>query len=333
MTAILLLLTACSIDKMNLVTNGINGQDGKDGTSVTVSTETTDEGWVIILYTDGVPTDTILIPYPSDGVDGKDGKDGVNGIDGINGTNGVSVTIRTEPGEGGTWLYIQTGDQIETVFIPDGTDGIDGYNGIDGLDGEDGQDGISCTIKTEESEGGYYIIFLENGIEVNRIFIYYGTDGYNGEDGTDGTDGVSSTIETIRIEGGVKITTTTGNTVTVVYLYDGNTGSNGTNGSNGADGLNSITTLEQQGNCIIINSGLDVDGDFILDLEEILYSEQLCDCNLEPNCCPSQDDPQKVALCHQRVIGNVPQYFTIYVPESAVDAHIGHGDNLGECEE
>jgi len=368
---VLALLTACSVDKMSLLTHGIDGidgidgKDGVDGTSITSSTVQSEEGWYIYIYTDGDLTSTILIPYPSDGVDGADGqdgidgqdgadgKDGIDGIDGIDGVNGVNVIVTTEVTESGIYLYIQTGDQIEVVFIPNGTDGIDGVDGIDGIDGNPGEDGISCTIRTEESEGGYYIIFLEDGEEVNRIFIYYAQDGEDGEDGEDGTNGTNGqdgdTIDIVYTDEGITITITHyDGSINIYYVYngyngvdgaDGTNGTNGTNGTDGTDGTNgnngytSIIRMYQDGNCVVIISGLDLDGDMELDEDEITDTETLCDCTLEPNCCPSEDDPQKVALCHQRVIGNVPQYFTIYVPQSAVAAHIDHGDSLGECQD
>jgi len=38
--------------------------------------------------------------------------------------------------------------------------------------------------------------------------------------------------------------------------------------------------------------------------------------------------PGKVTMCHQP---GTPAQKTIYVPPSAVDGHLGHGDTLGQC--
>ena len=267
---------------------------------LSVETEMTEGGFFVYFYTNNILTETIFL------------SNGIDGLNGINGIDGASVSITTAEGDGGTWLYIQQGDIIITEFIPNGTNGIDGLNGLNGT---------STNITTEQGEGGYWLIFLEEGTEINRIFILDGVDGSNGTNGTNG-----DTINIINIEGGIMITVTKNDgSYEVYYVY------NGINGTNGTNGLNSITTVTQQEDCIVINSGLDIDGDFILDANEILYSELLCGCSLEPCDDDCDEDNPKVEICHQRVIGSVPQYFTIYVPQSAVQAHLGHGDNLGEC--
>lgn len=217
-------------------------------------------------------------------------------------------------------------------------------------------------INEEYPSGVWYIYFYTNGEITNTVYLPIPTNGVDGQDGSDGADGTNgtngtngqdgangSTIDIQYTETGIVIILTQSNgDITYWYLNDGQDGTNGTNGSNGTNGTNgsngndgqngytSITRLYQDGNCVVIIAGLDLNRNNILDDEEITDMEQLCDCNLNPceqDCDDDEGNPKKVELCHQRTIGNVPQYFTIFVPQSAVQAHLDHGDNLGSCED
>lgn len=223
--------------------NGLDGVDGIDGVSTTVITEEAENGYWLIILENGVETTRVLIENGTDGtngLDGLNGVDGINGTDGTNGIDGVSVTVFTEEAQGGYWLIILH-DGVETTrtFIADGADGT---NGLDGIDGTDGEDGISATILTQETEGGYWLIILENGIEVSRVFVANGVDGLdgiNGLDGIDGVDGVSAEVRTEEAEGGYwLIILQDGVEVSRVFVADGIDGTNGLDGIDGTDGEN-----------------------------------------------------------------------------------------------
>lgn len=342
--------------------NGIDGINGKDGVNVTVRFERDDElngSWMYVQT--GELVETIFIADGTDGINGIDGINGLDGIDGVNGLDGASVYVSTEPTEGGYNIFFyQNNELISTIFLEHGQDGADGLNGIDGINGNDG---VSTTITTEITEGGYYLIFWENEIEITRIlvqngqdgvngtsstirveetdggynlyittgdettmiFVANGVDGTNGLDGANGTNGVDGTTVTVKeVQGGVEITTTQNDGSTnTVFVRDG---------VNGTDGLNSIVTVDEVGECVVINSGLDINRNFILDINEILYSKQICGCSLTPceeNC---NGNSNKVELCHKLKIGNDWKFITLFVPQSAVQSHLNHGDSLGKCQ-
>ena len=212
--------------------DGIDGQDGKDGVSVTVRTEETEGGTILIITTvDGEVR--VFIRDGQDGTNGTNGLNGLDGVDGKDGQDGASVYISTEQTEGGYFLYFYQNEVlISTIFIRDGQDGVDGLNGLDGVNGIDGIDGVSTTITTEITEGGYYLIFWENNVEITRILIE------DGQDGQDGQDGTSSTIRIEQVEGGYNLYITTGDETTMVFVANGVDGTDGLNGTNGLDGLN-----------------------------------------------------------------------------------------------
>ena len=236
--------------------DGLDGIDGIDGASVTITTEEV-EGGTLIIITQG---DTVTEVFVPDGQDGQDGVDGINGIDGVDGQDGASVTITTEETEGGYFIHIyQNNVLISTIFVEDGQDGIDGLDGIDGVDGVDGIDGISTTITTEQAEGGYWLIFLENNVEVTRIFVS------DGQDGQDGQDGTSSTITTEDAEGGFWLIITTGDETTRVFVRDG---IDGVDGIDGIDGTSVTVRTEQDVEndgywIIFMEDGVEIDRIFV----------------------------------------------------------------------
>ena len=95
--------------------NGLDGIDGQDGASVTITTEETDGGTILIITQNG----TITTIFIADGINGTNGTDGIDGIDGTNGTDGLSVTITTEEIEGGHILTITQGNDTTSIFIAD----------------------------------------------------------------------------------------------------------------------------------------------------------------------------------------------------------------------
>ncbi|MFY0625413.1 MAG: collagen-like protein [Reichenbachiella sp.] len=185
------------------------------------------------------------------GNNGIDGQDGTNGANGQNGTNG-------QDGSNGS----------------DGQDGTNGSNGQDGINGIDGQNGINgftslSKITIEEpglncENGG---LKLEAGLDKDGSFIleneeieftYYicdGIDGQNGENGQDGNDGSNG--------------------------QDGNDGSNGLDGNNGYNALTRLTNENSGDFCfyggLIIEVGLDLNDNNVLDNDEIIDTQYICD--------------------------------------------------------
>ena len=46
-----------------------------------------------------------------------------------------------------------------------------------------------------------------------------------------------------------------------------------------------------------------------------------------------KDDKEYQYICHKLNIGNDWKFITLYLPENAIQAHLNHGDSLGECPE
>lgn len=199
--------------------NGIDGIDGQDGASITMSSEDIEGGTMLSFYLGDVLVSQFIVP---DGQDGIDGVDGINGIDGVDGVDGASVTMNSESTEGGHILTFYLNEIIiSQIFVEDGQDGVDGLNGIDGIDGLNGIDGISTTITTETTEGGYWLIFWENGIEITRILVE------DGQDGIDGTDGETITIIKEEVENGTILYITYGDETVIIFIENGEDGNNG----------------------------------------------------------------------------------------------------------
>lgn len=46
-----------------------------------------------------------------------------------------------------------------------------------------------------------------------------------------------------------------------------------------------------------------------------------------------KDEKEYQYICHKLNIGNDWKFITLYLPENAIQAHLNHGDSLGECPE
>lgn len=93
-------------------------------------------------------------------------------------------------------ILLGAGCSIEGIQDPIIIQGIDGKDGVDGIDGING---TSSTIEIVEEDAGYWLIFLEDGVEVKRIFNRYAVDGTNGTDGEDGKDGYDTRMNFLDI--------------------------------------------------------------------------------------------------------------------------------------
>lgn len=343
-----------------VVCSGIDGKSSTIKTEEVKATETSPGGHWLHFYENDVIVKSIFI---SNGINGKDG---INGIDGIDGKNGVSVSIRTEQVENGYNLYVTSSTGTETLFLrngTNGTNGLDGLNGIDGVNGTNGTNGVSSLIRSEKVDpsfqypyGGYFL-YVTVGTTTEKIFVSNGANGANGLNGTNGTNGLSTVynvipnspnsssttiqlgydrngngnldsneiIDNIVVSNGVDGTDGTDGT-------DGSDGTNGTDGLDGLDGINSFIYVYTEvpvefcefGGYVVV-TGMDTNRNGVLDESESNYT-YICDCG-----CPEGDDSKKVAICHKTKIGNDWKFVTLYVPQSAVPAHLDHGDELGKC--
>ena len=68
------------------------------------------------------------------------------------------------------------------------------------------------------------------------------------------------------------------------------------------------------------------EGDFKVERDGDGTFESVINKNME------QPDKSKVAICHIPH-GNPANSHTLFLPEPAIKAHLGHGDKIGECEE
>ena len=139
------------------------------------------------------------------------------------------------------------------------------------------QDCIQAGVNEQYPYGGCYIIFWNNGEEINRIFISNGApgkDGINGINGIDGVDGVSATVNVVYQEpseeypwGGYFLTIGVGDDTQTIFISNGADGINGLDGIDGEDGASvSITTEKVEGGTIItITQGDTVTEVFIQD--------------------------------------------------------------------
>jgi hypothetical protein len=82
---------------------------------------------------------------------------------------------------------------------------------------------------------------------------------------------------------------------------------------------------------VILSDGTEIVLEDLLQLEATL-KEFRDSCNDESLTKEEAVENGLVAICHGRNIGNAAEYETLYVEQSAVSAHLEHGDELGSCE-
>lgn len=115
-------------------------------------------------------------------------------------------------------------------------------------------------------------------------------------------------------------------------------GLNGKDGKDGENSYNSLVKFTRQDNLsscdhnsgAVITAGLDENENGVLDGSEVLTSSYVCDGYCK-NCDDDNDDgcgKTKVYLCHKDCKS---KNHTLYLPNSAVQAHLNHGDKLGKC--
>ena len=273
---LVLSLTACGGSDGK---DGVRGSNGQDAKPVLVKTTQEPAGLNcpsggsridsgIDVNLNGVldPAEFQTVSYVCNGEDGADGQDGTNGQDGADGQDGsdgllalvqtTAISSGAECPSGG--VRIDAGIDInesgsldaaeiqQTSFVCNGSDGADGADGADGQDGQDGADGLSALIRTELQSPGAICpaggIRVLSGIDANR----------NGQ-----------------LDAGEETQTS--------YLC------NGEAGQDGGDGLNALlasTQIPSGIQCVSggyrIDTGLDADGNGLLDLTEVTSSFYVC---------------------------------------------------------
>lgn len=177
----------------------------------------------------------------------------------------------------------------------------------------------ACSIDRAEEIPGPQGIQGEQGPKGER--------GQDGQDGNDGEDGTRVYVYAFESSdkcpaGGIVISTYSADGTLLQYQQVCN-GTNGQDGADGADGQDGQDGADGQ-------DGQDgADG-----------QDGTCECESTPEDCDENDTGDKIALCHKQEKdknngnGNGPDddYITIWVNQNAVQAHLNHGDTVGECD-
>ena len=216
-------------------------------------------------------------------------------------------------------------DEIDgTTVICNGSDGQDGTNGTDGSDGEDALiDRVSITaVEAGETcaQGG---VAISHGLDVNENGVLDPSEveeteivchGENGDAGAGGqTGGVQSLIRVVSVvaggdcaNGGARIDTgidTNGDSVLddeevtdSVYVC------NGLDGVSAPASMVEVVRVEAADGCdgaaIRIESGVDSNGNGLLDEAEVSATETICEPNSSGDNCTLEDiDGVKVLTC------------------------------------
>jgi hypothetical protein len=203
---------------------------------------------------------------------GTPGANGSNGSNGTNGTNGLNVLI-TNTAEAA---------------------GVNCANGGKKISAGQDSNGNSILDTAEITTSAYVCNGLNGSNGTN------GTNGSNGSNGANGTNGLNALSAIVSeaagancASGGLKLTAgldsnqnsvlDTGEVITTSYVCNGANGNNGTNGTNGLNGLNSLTvnvTESAGANCAAggrkLTSGLDSNGNSILDTAEVSSTSYVC---------------------------------------------------------
>ncbi len=208
---------------------------------------------------------------------------------------------------------LDAGEVTQTQYVCHGAAGADGS---DGSDGSAGSDGLSSLVRVTTEPAGVHCTdggsFVETGLDLDADgildageitqsqYICNGVDGTDGLDGADGLAGINSLVRlTVEpagancVGGGSKVdsgldtdgdnTLDAGEITQTQYVCHGAAGADGSDGIDGSNGRNSLVRITPEAigaNCAaggnLIESGLDLDADGVLDAGEVTSTRYVC---------------------------------------------------------
>ncbi len=261
-----------------------------------------------------------------DGSDGSNGADGSNGFNslirtttedpGANCSNGgLRIDIGLDLDNSNT---LEPGEYMGSpIYVCNGADGTNGSDGSDGADGRNlivvtstdvscPNGGVEYTFGYDDNDDGTIDELLEMSLICNGN---NGSDGADGSNGSDGTNGLNSIVRStpenpgpncgnggtlfeVGIDDNRNTTLDPGEVDSFFYVC------NGVDGSDGSNGNNSLITVSSfsgsQGGCtnggLFIRTGIDDDGDSILDPDEIDATSYVCNGNNGSNGSDGNSD-------------------------------------------
>ena len=240
---------------------GINGTNGADGKNTLAKTTTEAAGA-------NCTTGGVKIEY---GLDANN-----NGILDLTEINASLTKYVCNGAVGATGLQGATGPQgpigLTGPTGATGPQGVAGPQGINGINGTNGTNGQNTLVKTTTEAAG--VNCTTGGIKIE-----YGLDVNN--NGTLDLSEINTSLTKYVCNGATGATGAQG-----AQGIQGVAGANGTNGTNGTNGLNALikTTTEPAGaNCTNggtkIETGLDANGNGVLDASEVNASQTQYVCN------------------------------------------------------
>ncbi len=290
------------------------------------------------------------------------GSNGTNGINGTNGVNGLNTLMAVVPESAGTNCadgglkitsgldtdsdgVLQASEVTSTNYACNGTNGTNGANGLNTLVAVVSEPaGANC------ADGGYK---LTSGLDTNSDSTLQASEvtstNYvcNGANGTNGTNGLNTLMATVPeapgancLAGGLKITSgldtdsdgilQASEVTSTNYVCNGSNGTNGTNGANGLNTLMATAAEPADANCLAgglkITSGLDTNGDGILQPSEVTSTSYVCNGLEGP---PGTGIPwvdvtgtSVQAVSNTGYIANSPSQVTITLPASPTEGDI-----------
>jgi len=238
-----------------------------------------------------------------------DGQDGGNGPKGLStlikvvtepaGTNcpagGVKITTGVDSNGNGAF---DKKEITSTNYVCNGKNGSNGVNGLNSL--------MSTVAEPAGSHCASGGLKITSGLDANgngaldplevtsTNYICNGANGTNGTNGANGLNSLTSMVAELSgtncPSGGLKITSgldanangvlDTQEINSTNYICNGANGSNGTNGLNGLNSRTSMATEPPGPNCpsggVKITSGLDTNGNGVLDPEEVTATNYAC---------------------------------------------------------
>ena len=245
----------------------------------------------------------------SQGIQGVQGAQGTQGVTGVNGSNGQNTLVKTTTESAGTncttggvkieygldannngTLDVSEINATLTRYVCNGATGAQGIQGVAGTNGTNGAQGIQGVAGTNGADGKNTLAKTTTeaagaNCTTGGVKIEYGLDANN--NGTLDVSEINATLTKYVCNGAVGATGAQGaQGIQGVAGTNGAQGIQGVAGTNGTNGLNALikTTIEPAGaNCTNggtkIETGLDANGNGVLDVSEVNASQTQYVCN------------------------------------------------------